>query len=483
MRKIISLMIFTCFCSFFSMSQIKFFKVFADNGYDFGQGIVELADSSYIVTGSSSSFLDAPSQAYMLKIDKNGNHLWAKHFGGSEADLGRRILNWNDSVFFIAGYSNSFSAGDFDFHLWKVNKNGEFISENSYGNSGWEKMNDALITLDSSIVMVGQTSSTSNSNGNFYIVKTDHNGDTLWTRNFGSIGEDVLNSVKQLNDTTFYAVGSQYNVDSTLTKGAVVRFYSNGVIDWVKEYGNYGAYELNDFYFIYNMMYCAGSRIHPIDGDKDEYILRMENNGVLEGEEVPHAEGDKVVKGVAKYGSAGMAYVAAEFKDQFSAGYSTDVIYNRYFESLYWDNNFVVVPFPLEETHGELIKTKDGGAIATGSFASGDFGGSAVYVIKIGPNDNYPVVNLSNTESLVFLNETEMDNNFSVYPNPTANQFTVSVAEKVTVRIVDVNGRELSTEIVEQTKEYNVSKWNAGIYFVTVEKENGAKSTKKLIVQ
>jgi hypothetical protein len=230
-------------------------------------------------------------------------------------------------------------------------------------------------------------------------------------------------------------------------------------------------------------MYCAGSRIHPIDGDKDEYLLRMENNGIQESEETPHAEGDKVVKGVAKYGSAGMAYVAAEFKDQYSAGYSTDVIYNRYYESLYWDNNFVVVPFPLEETHGELIKTIDGGAIATGSFASGDFGGSAVYVIKIGPNDNYPVVNLSNTESLVFLNETEMDNNFSIYPNPTANQFTVSVTEKVTVRIVDVNGRELASEIVFQTKEYNVSKWDAGVYFVTVEKENGAKSTKKLIVQ
>ena len=107
----------------------------------------------------------------------------------------------------------------------------------------------------------------------------------------------------------------------------------------------------------------------------------------------------------------------------------------------------------------------------------------AVYVIKIGPNDNYPVVNLSNTESLVFLNETEMDNNFSVYPNPTANQFTVSVAEKVTVRIADVNGRELSTEIIQEAKEYNVSSWDAGIYFVTVEKENGAKTTKKLIVQ
>lgn len=483
MRNKVGLIVFACLFSFFTTGQIKFFKLFADNGYDFGQGIVELADSSYMVTGSSSSFLDAPSQAFMLKIDKNGNHLWAKHFGGSEADLGRRILSWEDSVFFITGYSNSFGLGDFDFHLWKINKEGELITEKTYGGTGWEKLNDALITQDSSIIMVGQTSSTPNSNGNFYIVKTNHNGDTLWTRNFGSTGEDVLNSVKQLNDTTFYAVGSKYNADSSLVKAVVMRFYSNGVIDWEEEYGDYGAYELFDFYFLYSNIYAAGGRVHPIDGDKDEYILRMTNTGVAESEGIIHAEGDKVVKGTALYGSAGMAYVAAEFKDQFSAGYSTDVIYNRYYESLYWDNNFVVVPFPLEETHGELIKTLDGGAIATGSIASGDFGGSAIYVIKIGPNDNYPVVNLSNTESLVFLNESVLDNSFSIYPNPALNHFTLTVSEKVTVRIVDMNGRELSSEIVQQTKDYTTSNWEAGIYFVSVVKENGTKSTKKLIIQ
>lgn len=483
MRNKVGLIVFACLFSFFSMGQIKFFKIFADNGYDFGQGIVELADSSYMITGSSSSFLDAPSQAFMLKIDKNGNHLWAKHFGASEADLGRRILSWDDSVFFIAGYSNSFGAGDFDFHLWKVNKNGELISEKSYGGTGWEKLNDALITQDSSIIMVGQTSSTTNSNGNFYIVKTDHNGDTLWTRNFGSIGEDVLNSVKQLNDTTFYAVGSKYNADSSLVKAVVMRFYSDGVIDWEEEYGDYGAYELFDFYFLYSNIYAAGGRVHPIDGDKDEYILRMANTGVPESEGIIHAEGDKVVKGVALYGSAGMAYVAAEFKDQFSAGYSTDVIYNRYYESLFWDNNFVVVPFPLEETHGELIKTLDGGAIATGSIASGDFGGSAIYVIKIGPNDNYPVVNLSNTGSLVFLDENETVANLSIYPNPTTAQFTVSISEKATILVQDGFGRQIIKSVMNQTKEFDVSTWDAGIYFVTIELENGTKLTRKLIVQ
>ena len=49
--------------------QIDFYKIYTNNGYDFGQGIVQLEDSSYVVTGSSSSFQNGASQAFLLKVD------------------------------------------------------------------------------------------------------------------------------------------------------------------------------------------------------------------------------------------------------------------------------------------------------------------------------------------------------------------------------------------------------------------------------
>ena len=185
MRKVAISSLFLILCLFSVNGQNKFFKLYADNGYDFGQGIVQLSDSSYVVTGASTSFQDSPSQVFMLKVDKSGNHEWSKHYGGEESDYGRRVLSWNDSVFYLLGYTNSFGQGGFDLYMVKVDKFGNELGQKTYGYDGWERLNDALLTPDSSIVMVGESTSTSTSNRDFYIVKTDKNGDTLWTRKMG----------------------------------------------------------------------------------------------------------------------------------------------------------------------------------------------------------------------------------------------------------------------------------------------------------
>ena len=56
---------------------IAFYKSYGGNGYDYGQGVTQLPDSSYAVTGSSSSFFDGPSQAFLLRVDSLGNFLWS----------------------------------------------------------------------------------------------------------------------------------------------------------------------------------------------------------------------------------------------------------------------------------------------------------------------------------------------------------------------------------------------------------------------
>ena len=78
-----------------SFGQVSsFFKLYSDQGDDSGHGIVELLDSSYAVTGSSSSFIGGVgSQAFLLKIDSTGGFEWSKNYGGPESEVGRRIMH------------------------------------------------------------------------------------------------------------------------------------------------------------------------------------------------------------------------------------------------------------------------------------------------------------------------------------------------------------------------------------------------------
>jgi hypothetical protein len=163
-----------------SIGQISFYKHYADNGFDFAQGVVQLEDSSYVITGSSGSYA-SHSEAFLMHVDSTGNWLWSNHYGGPETDWGQRVLYKKNFGYFIAGYSNSFGIGDYDFYLVKVDENGQEEWSNTYGSDGWDKVMDAVMLRDTGVVMIGERQ-----NGSYgldmYIVRTDKNGDTLWTR-------------------------------------------------------------------------------------------------------------------------------------------------------------------------------------------------------------------------------------------------------------------------------------------------------------
>lgn len=475
-----------------SFGQAKFFKTYANNGYDFGQGIVQLEDSSYMITGTSSSFMNAPSEIFLMKLNKFGVHQWAKHYGGEEADLGRRILNWNDSVFFLAGNTQTTDDNGFDLFLVKVDKNGDVLSEKTIGTPGWDRVNDALITPDSSVLMVGETTNTLNNNSNFYIVKTDHNGDTLWTKNFGTEGFDVLNSVVQLDATTFYAAGASYNADSIMVKGVVLCFNELGVVSWMENYGGFGEYMLNEIYLKNGKIFGVGSRKHPIFGDQDEWQLRINGDGTPDQQDLEqHKTGEVRLVGATLYGDESKAYVVRLFNDEYSANNSFDLEFTRYeyYLDYEWFNPSVpkvTIGFTMDEEFGEIIPTSDGGWVAVGSSPSLEYGGSAVFVLKTGPGDDFPSITWSNSGSLVELMENNSAEEIKVYPNPVNDQLTIRLSSNTwkSLTILDVNGRVLEQKVVlTENTTIETSLWEKGVYYLKLENENGMRRMMKFVVQ
>lgn len=473
-------------CSLFGYGQIKFFKIFSDNGYDYGQGIVQLEDSSYLLTGCSSSFSEGPSQVFLIKLDSLGEFLWSKNYGGSEADWGRRVLNWNDSIFFIAGFSNSLGTGSYNFYLNKIDKYGTQILEKQYDHIGWEKLHDALITTDSLIYMVGETTGTTNGDRNFYVVKTDHNGDTLWMRNFGTNGDDVARSIKQYNDTTFFIVGEQYNSDSTMTKAAIIKMYANGDIAWVKEFGAYGNYVLNDLIISGTNLSAVGSRVYPNGGDFDEYRLKSDIDGNFNGEENIHSEGNLIYDQICKYGPPNSTYIASHFQNEFSALGSYDAGITKFYEDLVWDVAGISLNIvaSTDDIPCQIIPTNDGGAVFAGYMSGTNLGGSSVFVLKVGPNNDFPTIDLSNINNIVALSELELgSNSYAIFPNPTNNWFKIQSVEDVELLVRDINGKIVCYRIVSNGQEIDTQNWQKGIYFVQIKLQDGSSKIVKLIVQ
>ena len=189
-------------------SQSTFYKVYSGLGYDVGKGVAELPDSSFIVTGSSTSW-EGSSQVYFMKIDSAGTRQWTKHYGGPESDGASRVLFNADLGLYAIGYTNSIGSGDYNGLVIKTDENGNEQWQKSFGKStAWDFLNDAVFGRDSSIIMVGSSQNLNDGDKDVYMLRIDSDGDTLWTKQIFNQGSDYASSIAVVQDSLFIVGGA-----------------------------------------------------------------------------------------------------------------------------------------------------------------------------------------------------------------------------------------------------------------------------------
>lgn len=485
MRALIVIIVSFLFVST-SIGQIAFFKMFTNNGYDFGQGVVQLEDSSYAVCGSSSSFQEGPSQAFILRLDSLGNYLWSKHYGGAESESATRILYKKNVGYFLAGYTNSFGHGAYDFYLAKTDEAGNEEWAKTYGGSEWEKVNAAAMTRDTGTILVGQTNSGTAGDNDVYLVRTDKNGDTLWTKQIGGSGEDIGTTIRQFNDSVFFIGGGFYVEDSLMVKAFVMRVVDDGTIQWVDTIGANGSTMILDIDVEVNDINFVGYYLDQLTAEEKPYFGRTTANNTMQFENKEGASAKWIRKHITTYGSAGKKYITGKYYNTGAAAFEDDIVFARIASDLWWDNSASTLAYPGEDDAGQLIPTSDGGVLVVGSTSHYGSGGGNVYVEKIGPNDLYPFIPADPiTYSLVFLNENQELDNLSIYPNPTAEKLFIETGsdELLTYELRDLNSRIVgSGEFVKKT-QLSVDAFSSGIYFLGLNDQNGnSLAMQKIII-
>jgi len=88
--------------------------------------VEQTSDGGYIVVGTTGSFFEEPYQdVSVLKLDSNGNFIWQKKYGGADVDVGRSIQQTSDGRYIVAGFTQSYGAGNSDMWILRLDSNGE----------------------------------------------------------------------------------------------------------------------------------------------------------------------------------------------------------------------------------------------------------------------------------------------------------------------------------------------------------------------
>lgn len=277
-------------------------KTYGGTGADYLYGVAPTADGGYLLAGTSASDASGDKSEntrggvdfWIIKVDNNGNKIWDKTLGGDEFEFLSSVIPGADGGYLLGGLSASNASGDKsedskgkrDYWIVRIDELGNKLWDKTYGGDDDDECTSIASTPDGYLISGRSLSNRSgdksqNSNGflDYWVIKIDKQGNSIWDRTVGGSDFDYLNSGIYASDGGYLLLGySNSNASGDKSEDNTgqsdywaVKIDSFGHIQWDKTFGGTNADEgvsaitTPDEGFL-----LAGDSFSDASGDKSE---------------------------------------------------------------------------------------------------------------------------------------------------------------------------------------------------------------------
>jgi len=216
-----------------ALGKIEWEKTYGGSGTEFARSVRQTTDGGYIIAGGTNSYGAGWYDFYLVKTDALGNIEWEKKYGGSDNEEAYSIEQTTDGGYIIAGETRSYGAGEFDVYLVKTDALGNIEWEKTYGGSDYEEAYSIEQTTDGGYILAGGTISYG-VNGDAYVVKTDASGNKEWEKTYGGSNTEYIRSVHQTTDGGYILAGDSANFSIEWYDIYLVKTDASGNKEWEK---------------------------------------------------------------------------------------------------------------------------------------------------------------------------------------------------------------------------------------------------------
>jgi hypothetical protein len=184
-------------------------RTYGGEKFDRAYALVSTSDGGYAVAGYTNSFadLDDYGNFWLIKTDADGNAEWNRTYGGIDTDVAYALVATADGGYALAGYTWSFGAGQHDFWLVKTDADGNMEWNQTYGGMGGDLASSLVETSDGGYALAGDTSSFGPAWDNFWLVKTNSTGNIEWGQTYGGNGFDEVSSLVETSEGGYAIAG------------------------------------------------------------------------------------------------------------------------------------------------------------------------------------------------------------------------------------------------------------------------------------
>jgi hypothetical protein len=298
---------------------VQWTQTYGGTGYDFGESIVQTDDGGYAITGSTSSYGAGNWDFWLVKTDANGNAEWNQTYGETLREIATKVVQTGDGGYVISGQTNSFGAGSDDVWLVKTDANGNAEWNQTYGGVNYDYGAYVVETNDGGYAIIGTTESFGAGSDDVWLVKTDANGNAEWNQTYGGTSMDYGSSVVQTGDGGYAIAGDTYSYGAGNIDFWLVKTDANGNAEWNQ---TYGGTSMDDGAF----MVQTGDGGYAIAGETFSYDIRFGDVWLVKTDANGNAEwnqtygGTEMDRGMSVVETIDGGYVIAGTTESFGAG-------------------------------------------------------------------------------------------------------------------------------------------------------------------
>lgn len=132
---------------------------------------------------------DGHSDALLLRVDREGNEVWRRTYGGEGMELLWAVHRDGAGGLVCAGFTSSRGAGGFDGWVFATDDQGALIWEKTYGGPGDDRLT-LLRPTSEGWMAVGQTGSAGAGASDAWVLRLDRSGNELDAWTWGDAGID-----------------------------------------------------------------------------------------------------------------------------------------------------------------------------------------------------------------------------------------------------------------------------------------------------
>ena len=205
-------------------------QIYGGNLTEYADCVQQTADGGYIILGTTTSYGNGEYDVWLIKTDSEGNEIWNKTFGGSDSDKGNHVEQTTDGGYLIVGYTDSFgndSSGVWstprDFWLIKTDSEGDEIWSKTFGGNDGDMGTHFSQTMDGGYIFTGATYTFSRGSADIWLIKTDPDGNEEWNKTYGGIDNDYGRCVQQTNDGGYVIIGTTMTFGNGFHDGWLIK--------------------------------------------------------------------------------------------------------------------------------------------------------------------------------------------------------------------------------------------------------------------